>query len=327
MKVDKQKMKKIFFSIIVPVYNIEDYLKDCVSSILGQTEENFELLLIDDGSSDLSGTICNEFAKIDSRVNVIHQNNRGLSGARNAGILKSRGEYIVFCDGDDKLVQNSLDIIYKKLKHDSFPDILLNRFFVYDMNNKLITESLDIFDKINKKTSIIEQYKYCFLLNDIQPTAWSIVIRKKYLIQKNFFFKEKLLHEDELWTPQVFLNAKTISYNSVPIYYYRKNRVGAITEKNQLKNLENKLIVIDELLNLTNALSCKKLSQIYYARCSHILFGILKNINKISFTKNLCDIKKYMIVFLKNYELKYKIIYLIFKLIGIKNLIKLVKYI
>lgn len=88
-------------SIIVPIYNVEQYISKCIESILAQTYRDFELILVDDGSPDMCGTICDEYAKQDSRVHVIHQENKGVSAARNAGISLAKGEYISFIDGDD----------------------------------------------------------------------------------------------------------------------------------------------------------------------------------------------------------------------------------
>ena len=88
-------------SVIVPVYNVEKYLKKCVNSITSQTYENLEILLVDDGSTDLSGQICNEFEKNDARIKVIHKKNGGLSNARNVGIEKAQGKYLMFVDSDD----------------------------------------------------------------------------------------------------------------------------------------------------------------------------------------------------------------------------------
>ena len=95
-------------SIISPVYNVEDYLKDCVESILNQTYKNIELILIDDGSTDNSGKICDEYASKDNRVKIVHKKNGGLSSARNAGLDIATGDYIFFVDSDDFLYKNSV---------------------------------------------------------------------------------------------------------------------------------------------------------------------------------------------------------------------------
>lgn len=96
-------------SIIVPIYNAEQYISKCIESILAQTYRDFELILVDDGSTDMCGKICDEYAKQDSRVHVIHQENKGVSAARNAGISLAKGEYIMFVDSDDFITENMLE--------------------------------------------------------------------------------------------------------------------------------------------------------------------------------------------------------------------------
>ena len=100
-------------SIIVPIYNVEQYISKCIESILAQTYRDFELILVDDGSPDMCGTICDEYARTDSRVYVIHQENKGLSAARNAGISLAKGEYISFIDGDDYVEKDFFERIIR----------------------------------------------------------------------------------------------------------------------------------------------------------------------------------------------------------------------
>ena len=103
-------------SVIVPVYNVEKYLKKCVNSITSQTYENLEILLVDDGSTDLSGQICNEFEKNDARIKVIHKKNGGLSDARNAGLDRAKGQYYAFIDSDDYIQDNTIEIMLNAVK-------------------------------------------------------------------------------------------------------------------------------------------------------------------------------------------------------------------
>ena len=103
-----------FFSVIVPIYNVESYLRRCIDSILCQTFEDFELILVDDGSTDKCGKICDEYKKTDSRIQVIHKDNGGLSSARNTGLKKAEGIYVYFCDSDDWIESNLLESVYNE---------------------------------------------------------------------------------------------------------------------------------------------------------------------------------------------------------------------
>ena len=105
-------MKQELISVIMPVYNVEKYITKAIQSVLNQTYKNFELILIDDGSTDKSRSICNDFKQKDNRINVVHQNNQGVSSARNKGIQIAKGDYIVFVDADDEISNNALETMY-----------------------------------------------------------------------------------------------------------------------------------------------------------------------------------------------------------------------
>ena len=123
-------------SVVVPVYNTEDYLKRCIDSIIRQTYKNFDLILIDDGSTDGSGQICDEYAIKDSRIHVIHQKNRGLSAARNAGLdwitLNSSSKWVSFVDSDDWIHHRFLEILYKAVRQDRTFISLCNALWTND---------------------------------------------------------------------------------------------------------------------------------------------------------------------------------------------------
>lgn len=121
-------------SVIVPVYNAEKYLHRCIDSILNQTFPDFELLLIDDGSKDQSGEICDEYAKKDSRVKVFHKENGGVSSARNVGIDNAVGEYICFCDSDDWVEKTWLLSFFERMCDN---DMLITSFNIYENEKKV----------------------------------------------------------------------------------------------------------------------------------------------------------------------------------------------
>ena len=107
-------------SVIIPVYNVELYLRRCIDSVIKQTYKNLEIILVDDGSTDKSGEICDEYASLDNRISVIHKENGGLSSARNAGLKNAHGEYFGFVDSDDAIVEDMYEYLY---------DILLKNYF------------------------------------------------------------------------------------------------------------------------------------------------------------------------------------------------------
>ena len=137
-------MNKLF-SVIVPVYNVEKkLLNKCISSIINQTYRNIEIIIVDDGSNEKTANICEQFLKVDKRINVIHQNNKGLCGARNAGQEKAKGDWILFVDGDDWIEENSIEILNNKIKQNT--DIICFDFFTDLSKNTLNSKHGNFFE-------------------------------------------------------------------------------------------------------------------------------------------------------------------------------------
>ncbi|MFC6169395.1 glycosyltransferase family 2 protein [Loigolactobacillus jiayinensis] len=176
-------------SFIVPVYNVpDDFLNNCITSILKQTESNIEVLLIDDGSTDNSGNICDIFAKQDRRVNVIHQQNKGLSGARNTGVRNAKGEYITFVDGDDwvesNLVESLLpnqrvDVVIGKIVKD-FPD--KKKYYRYEMTDG---------ETFGKDDRVLLQRQILNFQGNISTVCGKLIDRE-YLIRNAIYHDENL---------------------------------------------------------------------------------------------------------------------------------------
>ena len=169
-----------FISIIIPIYNIEKYVEQCVNSVLEQSYKKFEVLLIDDGSKDKSGEICDILCGLDDRVRVIHKKNGGLSSARNEGIINSKGDYIIFMDGDDYWDDSD---------------------FLHDIVNGLNKSNADLinfgFRKYYEDTDVVEQSRYIFdrSLVDVNDKKKTL----NYLISKNLYISSactKLIKKD-----------------------------------------------------------------------------------------------------------------------------------
>ena len=174
---------KTTISIIIPVYNIEDYLRECINSI--PINNSIEIILVDDGSTDSSGTICDEYATKYKNVTAIHQNNEGLSSARNTGIKKAKGEYLMFVDGDDKLNCKNLDIILEKKTdvvaygwHYSYenPNIKKRKFNYHINNDQKYTDKLK--DLINS--------------GQIPIAAWNKIVKRKIVVDNDIFFTKNI---------------------------------------------------------------------------------------------------------------------------------------
>lgn len=236
------------FSVIIPVYKVEKYLRPCIDSVLSQSFEDFELILVDDGSPDSCPSICDEYALMDPRVKVIHQNNMGQSGARNTGLDVAEGDYICFIDSDDYLAD---DNVLQKLAEAtaSNPDIVHYKFCEWFESDGHTAECKFDYNVPTKGRTMAQIY--CDLIDKdaYYNSAWSKVIKRSILIENNIKFERGLLGEDNEWYYHVVNAAKSLKLIDAPLYVYRR-RSGSTTNTTTRKNLTDQLYVIDKWLNL-----------------------------------------------------------------------------
>lgn len=296
-------MKNIKFSIIVPVYNVESYLNNCLESLIKQTYKNIEILLIDDGSSDQSPKICDEFSERYENIIVFHKENGGLSEARNYGLKKASGDYILFVDSDDYISEDTCYNFLQILKN-SEADIVTGNCVRVE-NNKQTYELFDQTVKINDGQEFIKSQ----LLNKtFHVAAWRNVYKRVFLLTNNLYFKKGIYHEDEQWTPRVFLSAERV-INTDIVFYYHIIREGSITQqKNQRKNGLDLIFIYKDLKSTYSKLEDPFLQKLLYDSLIQIyLAGIYK-------TKTSVKVEKDDIEFLKKFVLskgnKFKVILL-----------------
>lgn len=226
------------FSIIVPVYNTEKYLPQCVESVLGQTFADFELLLVDDESPDGSGNLCDAYAEQDGRVKVIHQKNGGPSVARNHGMDIAKGEYILFLDSDDLWGHPKvLEEIYHEIIV-SHPDVVLLKHRKFDSDSSVFEEctnhsqTQDISD-----LSYGQQLSFCVASQLFDSCPWNKVFRRELMSRYDLRFIDGIIAEDIDWAARLALAASSLAIVSEPAYLYRKGRPDARTMSLTLQNL------------------------------------------------------------------------------------------
>lgn len=217
---------KGLITIIVPAYNVEKYLKKCLESIINQTYKNLEIILVDDGSTDNSGRICDEYAEKDDRIIVIHQENAGVSSARNKGIEIAKGEYIGFVDGDDYIEENMYEVLYKNLIQFDV-DISMCNYYIVKNNQKS-------FHKHDIKKGILINDKKEFLellnLNYYRGFLWNKLFKTKML--KQIRLKEDIyVCEDLLLIVQIFNNCERYYFDNNCYYNYVIRENSAIRGK------------------------------------------------------------------------------------------------
>lgn len=224
------EMNKIV-SVIVPVYRVEHYLNRAVDSILNQTYQHLDIILVDDGSPDRCGEICDEYAVIDSRVRVIHKSNGGLSSARNAGLEIANGEYVLFVDSDDFIQAHMVERLLGVIEKEKF-DIVQCSFFRFasDIPQERLTDQIEIVSKYDALKRIDEA---------VYMAAWNKIYKKDLFA--DIRFPEGKIHEDVGCTYKLFFDSEGIAVISDELYGYYVNPDSITTSKIK----ENKLDLLD----------------------------------------------------------------------------------
>lgn len=224
---------KPLISIIVPIYKVQDYLEKCIESILAQSITNFELILIDDGSPDDCGKICDYYAARDSRIRVIHKKNEGLSAARNTGLDIAQGEYIGFVDSDDWIEKNMYETLINLLI-DNDADIAQCEFIkTFDEDETIDNRERYIVEIFNN----IESLKNLYYEKAISTVVSWNKLYKKVLFEEIRFPKGKI-HEDEFTTHKLLYKSKKLVYTNKVFYYYRQTPNSIMNSKFNKKRLD-----------------------------------------------------------------------------------------
>ena len=221
-------------SIIVPVYQVEKYIRQCVDSILAQTFTDFELILVDDGSKDQSGHICDEYAKKDQRVKVIHQKNSGAATARNSGMDKATGSYFTFIDGDDYIAPTMLECLHKTIVDEDADIAACNYLYFFEDDEKKNFSTNHPLEVLSGAEIFYDRK------NDRNYGFWTVVWNKLYKseIFKQVKFRHGKYYEDEFWANDIY--QMDIRIVTIPkcLYYYRQHDNSTMRIKNIRKNFD-----------------------------------------------------------------------------------------
>lgn len=232
----------MFFSIVVPIYKVEKYLGECIDSILSQTFTDFELILVDDGSPDSSGEICEAYKAKDTRVCVLHKQNGGLSEARNFGTRVASGKYLVYIDSDDYLSTNDfLEKLYEAAQEE--PDIILYKYKKYFEGSKEFTEVGFHLPNISPSENKAEVIERLVATDAFYCAAWMKAIRRSLIAENDIEFKTGILSEDQEWYYHVLLAADRITAIDEAFIVYRQ-RAGSITATTGTKNIVDNVAIL-----------------------------------------------------------------------------------
>ena len=232
------------FSIIIPVYNVEGYLKQTVDSVLNQSFCDFELVLVDDGSKDTSPQICDEYQKEDSRVVVLHKKNGGAAAARNDGIRMATGEYVTFLDSDDYWDDpETLEKIDAKLS-ETDADVLETRLKSFNCQTGKVQEAKQFPPELLKGLSTPEALRTLISTATYKVHAGLKVIRRTFLMEHSLFFPEGVTCEDILWGIRISAAYPRYAFMNLYFYCYREGRPGSVTSNIREKNLQDYLYIL-----------------------------------------------------------------------------------
>lgn len=311
----------MLFSIIIPIYKVEQYLNECVDSVLNQKYEDCEIILVDDGSPDQCPLICDAYKDKYENVKVIHKENGGLSDARNAGLRIAQGEYIVFLDSDDALVDNSLFGI--SLLTGDKPDVIISEMLdtpdmSFTVGKPLLEETATDKDSVfsfvfTKKTNTWPVYQY--------------IVRRELIETNKLIFPVGLLHEDVDWTSKLFLYAKSFAYYNRVWYLRRVNRQGSIMNSPKLEltldmlkivnnNIENSYYL--DLKNNQRKILFERLALSGISRCAEYKRYLPEEQEQI-----LCEIAQHREMFKYATKLTHKVFAVVQKIFGVKTALEM----
>ena len=278
------------YSIIVPAYNVAQYIEECVESVLNQDYDNYEVIVVDDGATDETPQIIDNLAQKSKKVRVIHQKNGGLSAARNSGIEAASGDYILFLDGDDFWSDNQFLTGLNNIIKKETVDVIIFPFSYY-YQDKLVEKLFDTKNLIgNFKTDCVDLVKRDLMI----APAWNKCVKRKLFVGGSLDFKVNFLSEDCLWCADLLKIMTSYTVYDNAQYMYRQNRIGSITNVVKEKNLLDILKSISIGLGNIDELSSEKQEalNIYFAN------SYISILPYVYLYKSNFDIKMY----LKDYE-------------------------
>lgn len=264
IKENHMNESSIPLSIIIPVYNVNKYLSEMVSSVLDQTYKNFEIILIDDGSKDGSSEICDVLVKKDNRIRVIHQKNKGVSEARNKGLQNSKGKYILFLDADDLINEKMVEKLIYPLINESFDMTCCGYYEIFD--DKTLNNIPD-FDYLFDKNKVEEEL---FKDPGFFSAVWNKMFKKESLLDENgnliMFDPSIAIGEDTLWLSKIIKNVKKIKSVKEALYIWRR-REDSATKGEDLIRIDNKFLsLIDSYKKILKEVENDKIQKLVLKR-------------------------------------------------------------
>lgn len=245
-------MERIAVSVIIPVYNVEKYLTECLDSVVSQDMQNMEIICINDGSTDGSAEILSAYEKMDSRITILNQENKGLSYARNIGIDHAKGDYLFFLDSDDCLAENALKNLYEIATKERVDILTFDIECFYETEQLKKREYKDNYYQRKKEYSGVwsGEELFCELIenDDFCDAACILFVKNSWIKEREIRFMPGILHEDCLFSFQCYVNAKRITHKKRKYLRYRVRDNSIMTSKLSFSNLLGRVICYKEIM-------------------------------------------------------------------------------
>lgn len=292
-------MKTPLVSVIIPVYNVEKYLEQCLDSIINQTLKDIEIICVDDGSTDRSLEILQEYKEKDNRIKVLTQKNLYAGVARNTGLKVATGKYLSFLDSDDFFELNMLEEMYNKAEKDN-SDIVICGWHNYDNNLQKVIKDFRISYKYVEK-SPFSPYDFRKELFDIcKPNPWTKLFRHQFFIDNNLYFEDCICCNDITCICLSMVLAKKISIVDKCFIYYRSNQSNNITA-NRNKNLDSVLYAINKLEEKLKKLNLYKDFKQTFFKKALISYNFGRNVkNRLELARSILSSE--LFTYIKNYR-------------------------
>ena len=317
-------MKPLLFSIIIPVYNVERYIDNCIQSIISQTFHNYELLLIDDGSTDNSYQCCCRYSKENKQIKVFHTENRGASAARNFGIDQASGQYILFIDSDDFLKNiHALELIEQRISEYE-EDTILYGCIDKDLatGKETISRKYDLSQINNQPKEHI--LKYLYESGNFPGAAWIMCTKLSLINEKAIRFPINMTAEDYYWISCILHFSNKIGAINMPLYVYHKNRINSITSHPRLSGIKGICHAIAHWLLYKNE------GETYITNflCRTFIIALYNYSNLSSVQKKECrhEIKSAKKILTKSSLFSFKLLFLLINIGGISITARCIRF-
>ncbi|MBX9185755.1 MULTISPECIES: glycosyltransferase [Clostridium] len=302
-------------SIIVPIYKVEKYLERCINSILNQNFSNFELILVDDGSPDDCGKICDEYKRIDNRIKVIHKKNEGLSAARNSGIEVAIGDYIAFVDADDFINRDMYRVLYENAIKSQADISICNFEYIYEQsqvneNSIVLVKPIESYDKNESLKKLYSNEKIQFIV------AWNKIYKRELFLDIRYDYGK--CHEDEFIIHKLLFKANRVVYTSTKLYYYLQRNESIMKSSFSV----NRVDILEALENRMEFFRSEKMMDLEYKTQNSYLNYFFNYYYKIKYKLKNNDKSKEMkkqfrnnykyLLINPNYSIKGKLLWYIF---------------